>query len=317
MARDAPEMVGHAGFRLNALVSLLPNASWAKLAAEFLRAKDDPTTLRVFVNTILGEPWRGEGNDLDEATLAARVEPFSLDDVPAEVLAITVGVDVQGDRLEATVVGWSRDNTAFVLAHETLWGPPDDEEVWKDLDELLRQRWKHPHGGTLKVDAAAIDAGSGGHYETVLAFCAPRLGRKCFAVKGVAGFARPAIQRAKLKRGKPLFLAGVDPIKAGLFAKLERGRGVRFSNTLTADYFSMLTSEKRVTQFVRGKPTTRFERKPGMRAESLDCLVYAYAAKAGLTLNAAAFAMREDELRAPVPPKPTPTVIRSQWMDRP
>jgi hypothetical protein len=40
-----PEVRGHAGFRINALVSLLPNASWAKLASEFLGAKDSPETL--------------------------------------------------------------------------------------------------------------------------------------------------------------------------------------------------------------------------------------------------------------------------------
>ena len=50
-----PEVKGHAGFRLNALVSLHANASWSKLASEFLRAKDDPAELQTFVNTILGE----------------------------------------------------------------------------------------------------------------------------------------------------------------------------------------------------------------------------------------------------------------------
>ena len=40
-----PEICGHAGFRLNALVSLLANASWAKLAAEFIAAKEDPAAL--------------------------------------------------------------------------------------------------------------------------------------------------------------------------------------------------------------------------------------------------------------------------------
>jgi phage terminase large subunit GpA-like protein len=40
-----PDVVGHAGFRLNALVSLLANATWGKLAAEFLRAKDDTDAL--------------------------------------------------------------------------------------------------------------------------------------------------------------------------------------------------------------------------------------------------------------------------------
>jgi phage terminase large subunit GpA-like protein len=187
-------------------VSLLANASWAKLAAEYERVKDDPTTLKVFTNTILGQPWRGEGNELDELELKARAEPFSLDAIPPEVLAISVGCDVQGDRLEASVVGWGRDGTAFVLAHQVLWGPPDDDEVWKDLDGLLRSRWKSPLGGSLRVDAAAIDAGD--LYDTVLAFCQPRLGRKVFAIKGQAGFARPAIARAKLKKGKPLFLVG-------------------------------------------------------------------------------------------------------------
>ena len=37
----------HAGFRLNALVSLLTNASWGKLAAEFLQAKGDAGDLHM------------------------------------------------------------------------------------------------------------------------------------------------------------------------------------------------------------------------------------------------------------------------------
>jgi phage terminase large subunit GpA-like protein len=40
------EVVSHAGFRLNALVSPLHNASWGKLASEFLAAKGDPATLK-------------------------------------------------------------------------------------------------------------------------------------------------------------------------------------------------------------------------------------------------------------------------------
>ena len=47
----APDVKGHAGFRLNALVSLLHNARWGVLAAEFLKAKDSPELLQVFTNT--------------------------------------------------------------------------------------------------------------------------------------------------------------------------------------------------------------------------------------------------------------------------
>ena len=42
------------GYRLNALVSPLHNASWRKLAVEFLRAEYDGDTLKVFTNTIRG-----------------------------------------------------------------------------------------------------------------------------------------------------------------------------------------------------------------------------------------------------------------------
>ena len=185
-----PEAAGHAGFKINALVSLLPGATWPKLAAEYERAKDDPITLRVFANTILGQPWREEGDDIDEAALAARAEPFDLDNIPTEVLAITVGVDVQIDRLECTIVGWSKDG-ALILAHEVIWTDPASDEAWSDLDGFLRQRFRHPHGGMLKIDAAAIDAGDGGVYDRVLAFCQPRLRPQGARHQGRGGL-RPA-----------------------------------------------------------------------------------------------------------------------------
>ncbi len=74
-----PEVKGHAGFRMNALVSLHANASWAKLAAEFAAVKDDPIGLQVFANTILGQGWKGAGDELDESDLIARAEPIGLD----------------------------------------------------------------------------------------------------------------------------------------------------------------------------------------------------------------------------------------------
>ena len=61
-----PEVKDHAGFRLNALVSPLANASWGKLASEFLGAKENPEELQVFANTILGEGWHEGGEEVDE-----------------------------------------------------------------------------------------------------------------------------------------------------------------------------------------------------------------------------------------------------------
>jgi len=68
-----------------------------------------------------------------------------------------------------------------------------------------------------------------------------------------------------------------------------------------------------VLRYVRGQPVRRFERKPGAKAEALDCLVYAFAARQGVTIHADT---REDELRQVAAPKAMPRVIRSAWMER-
>ena len=65
----APDVKGHAGFRLNALVSLLENAAWGKLAVEFVAASKDPEDLKTFINTILAEGTNGGGTELDEHEL--------------------------------------------------------------------------------------------------------------------------------------------------------------------------------------------------------------------------------------------------------
>lgn len=309
---QAPDVQGHAGFWINALVSPLANASWAKLAEEFLRAKDDPDLLQPFVNTVLAEGWNDAEEQADELALQQRVEPIGLDRIPPEVLALTLGVDVQDDRLEATFVGWTRAE-AVILGHSVVWGSPDDDSTWAELDELLRGRWPHPLGGKLKVDAVAIDSGDGDWTDRVYAFCFPRLARRVLAIKGVFGN-RPGLQASKSKvKGGRLFLVGVDGLKTTIYNRLARGRSIRFSDSLEPVWFEQLCSERKVLRYVRGQPVRRFERKPGAQAEALDCTVYAFAARQILTLN---WDAREEELKSEAPAKPPARVIRSSWMER-
>jgi phage terminase large subunit GpA-like protein len=306
-----PEVKGHAGFKINCLISPHHNARWGKLAAEFLQAKRSPETLQVFTNTILGEPWRTEGDDLDEHELFQRRESFSLENLAAEVLWLTVGVDCQDDRLEAVILGHS-ETDVFVLEHTVFWGPIDGEEVWHDLDSLLKQTWKHPNGGTVKIDACAIDSGDGGHTEIVHAFTRPRFGRRVVSIKGVPGFSRPFLQRSGSK-GQMLWLVGVDSIKSQLFNRLSRNQGFRLSETLEPIYFEQLTSERRVLRYNRGRPEARFERIKGKRAETLDATGYAWAARQLINQKPEA---RQAEVASAAAPKKAPTVIRSRFLDR-
>ena len=274
-----PEVRGHVGFLVNALVSPLPKAAWGLLAAEFLAAKNSSDDLRVFVNETLAESWDGDTPDLDEAKLREKVEAFDVNDIPEDVLALTAGVDVQDDRLEVTLVGWSRAAT-FVLSHDVFWGSPDDEATWSQLDTFREQRWAHPFGGKLRLDAMAVDSGDGDWTSQVYRYCGPRYSRLVLAIKGVSG-SRPPIEKSKTPvQGANLFIVGVDGLKTTITSRLERGDTIRFSDSLQTVYFEQLASERKIIKRVRGQPRAAWDRIPGRRAEGLDCLVYAFAARA-------------------------------------
>ena len=306
----APDVIGHAGFRMNALISTLPNMSWSKLAAEFIAAKEHPDKLQAFVNTVLGQGWREAAEETDPADLASRAEDFGLDAMPADVLVMTAGVDVQHDRLETSIIGHSRD-AAFVLDHVVIWGSPGDDSTWEELDDLLKSTWSHPNGGTLRLDAVAVDSGDGAWTSRIYDFTRPRFARKVLAIKGVSGV-RPPFSRSSAK-GTPMFLIGVDGLKSQILQRLARGKTIRFSNRLEPNYYDQVASERAVVRYSRGQPVRTFERVPGRRAECLDCLVYGLAVRHAVTVHPD---RREEELSTPAAPVARKAVVRSAWMDR-
>lgn len=314
-----PEVKGHAGFRLNALIALLANASWGKLAQEFVAAKIDPSLLQVFVNTILGQGWNDAGEEIDDEEVYTRREPIGIDPVPEEVLVRTAGIDVQRDRLECTQLGWSESGTCFVLAHDVIWGDPLDNDTWAELDTLLQTRWPHALGGTIGLDAAVVDSGDGVTMEAVYGYCFPRMKRKIMAGKGMAGN-RPWIEASKSKRKNGrhgsgrLFLIGVDGLKSHIANRLNQPGTIRFADSLSRVWYEQLTSERLVVRYSRGQPTRRFERITGRDAEALDCVVYGFAAKQLVKMNTEVRRVELSQSEELDIMKPR-NVIKSSWMD--
>lgn len=302
-----PHVKGHAGFKCSALISTLTNASWSEIVREFLAAKDDPDLLRVWTNTLMGEPFHDtRGDGLDEHELAKRAESIGLEAIPEDVRVLTIGVDVQGYGLECVTLGHSATQM-FVLAYETIHAPPTSDTAWQELDALLKRRFAHPLGGSLGYDAAGIDSGDGNTTDIVYAFTRQRAGRRIVSVKGHDGN-RPLIERSS----KPwLHIVGVDGAKSRLFGLLEKPDHIRFSANLPARFYEELCSERRVTFYKFGQPKKRWERIKGMRAEALDSTVYAMAVRGlvGVDLQ-----RRENELRAIVKSGSAQTVWRSKWM---
>jgi len=145
-----------AGFHLSALYS--PWYTWAELVREFLAAKDHPNKLRVFINTRLAETFEERGDAPEWQRLYDRREPYPPGTCPEGVVFLTAGVDVQQDRLEASVWGWGYDKESWLVDHQVFEGDPWDKKTWEPLTALLHQSYPGA-GRAFPVAAMAVDTG--------------------------------------------------------------------------------------------------------------------------------------------------------------
>lgn len=275
---------GIAGFHINEIYS--PWSTPAAMANAFLEAKHGgPEQLKTWVNTALGESWEEEGESVDEHLLMARREDFG-DLIPKSVLALTMGVDVQRDRLEYEVVGWDEQQESWSIEYQILPGDPTDGDVWANLAEVISGRHKTADGRMLSIVATCVD--SGYLPKNVYEFCGSQ-GMHVLPVKGVPG-KRPVVEtgiqrmrrlRRRQRDGVKPEIIGVDEAKLILHRRLhiERpGPGYcHFPSERDDEYFAQLTAEKLVTRFSKGRPILEWiQMRP--RNEALDCRVYAHAA---------------------------------------
>src|SRR5262249_56656396 len=79
--------------------------------------------------------------------------------VPRGVLFLTCGVDVQRDRLEASVWGWGRGLRSWLVDHRVLEGDPAGEACWQALSELCTRTWPVEDGVGMPLAKLAIDTG--------------------------------------------------------------------------------------------------------------------------------------------------------------
>jgi phage terminase large subunit GpA-like protein len=275
---DKP-FTGIAGFHLNELYS--PWVSFAEMAREFLRAKLLPETLKTWVNTSLGEPWEEDGETVEADVLYQRREDWG-QAAPREVVLITAGVDVQGDRLEVEVKGWGRQEECWSLDYQILYGNPAESYIWDALDTYLSKPIRSATGIPLNIASTCIDSG-GHHTQAVYEFCKTRGLRNIFAIKGVSQAAKPIVGRASKSNryGLRLYPIGVDTAKEVIYSRLrlqEPGAGYyHFPTQRDLEYFRQLTAEKQVTRFGKGAAKREWI-KTRTRNEVLDCTVYALAA---------------------------------------
>jgi phage terminase large subunit GpA-like protein len=276
---------GVAGFWLSELYS--PWSSPARMAKALIEARAGGTEqVKTWVNTSLGESWEEEGDTIEPHALRALCAEMG-EDIPDDVCLLTVGADVQQDRLEVELVGWGTGERSWSVDYAILPGSPADEDVWHQLDALISARYPREDGAMLSVSTVCID--SGYLPKRVYEFC-KRQGMHVLPVVGRAGMNRPVVEsgRARLRRlrkrasqGVKPEIIGVDEAKAIIYRRLRAKRtdpgGCTFPADRDDEYFDQLTAEKLVRRYSKGRPVIEWV-KTRPRNEALDCRVYAYAA---------------------------------------
>lgn len=277
------ENQGSRGFHLNELAS--PWRRWEEVIADFKKAKDSPELLKTWVNTSLGESWE-EKSDTDASLVMKRREQY-MAQVPDEVLLLTCGVDVQDDRLELEVVGWSHGKESWGIEYQVFIGDTSQDPVWKQLDRYLQKEFTYADGTGIHITSTCID--SGGHRTSeVYKFCRAREHRRIFAVKGRGGEGIPFIGKPSRnnRENAALFVLGVDQGKATIISRLKinfEGDGychfpMKKETGYNEDFFEGITSESMRIVTKKGVRKVTWVKRSGVRNEPLDCRNYATAA---------------------------------------
>jgi phage terminase large subunit GpA-like protein len=218
--------------------------------------------------------------------------PYRLEQIPAGVICLTAGVDVQKNRLVFVIRGWGARATSWLIMQGELWGPTSEPEVWMALEDLLERRF-----GDLRVRLAIIDSGfrpnkvERGSESIVYDFCRRHM-RNTRPSKGYETLASGALTiskididpgHGKMKYGLELVRINTDWCKLWVHERIrwpqDQPGAFFLPEDVSDDYCAQLLSEARVRNKL-GRPQWIRRSRDN---HYLDCEAMAYAA--GYMLN--------------------------------
>src|SRR6185503_1267872 len=190
-------------------------------------------------------------------------ESYEIGKVPAGVLAITGGVDVQKDRLMYELVVGARNKESWFIEKGALYGDTSNQAAWTQLDDLLTRTFKRVTGAGNELPIAKLAVDSGYNTQVVYNWCRRYTMARVIACKGVSSSRMLVGSPSKvdvtsngkvLRRGYKVWPVGVDIAKSELYGWLGLPRGTgdppagycHFPE-YDDDYFMQITAEHLVT----------------------------------------------------------------------
>jgi phage terminase large subunit GpA-like protein len=328
---------GFAGFYVSDLMSSYPGASLKHQMEKYLDAKHreasgDITGLIEFWNNQLGLPFKYKSPAPSVEDLEKRAEDYEELTVPWPGLRITIGVDVQGNRIALVVVAWGRGDESWRVYWGEMYGNPSDtnDAIWTELEGMIFRPFRHASGAELFAEKISIDTGDGNTTDATYTFCRKHRMRGVLATKGREGgeiFRPPAPidpgRKTKAARyGLHIYTIGTEKVKdliigygehggrLRLCEKDERGEPItghgpgrmHWYRGIRGDYYAQVTSEIKAP--LKGRPRNKlyWQKKAGVHNEALDCEGGALHAARALKINLmteAQWAAIEAKLRQP------------------
>lgn len=147
------------GYHINSLYSPIGWLSWAEIMQTWFDAHGDVNKLKTFVNTILGETWKDEGDCPPWENIRNRREKYGFNKPCKDVVFLTAGVDIQKDRIEVEVVGWCRRKISQSIDYRVIPGDTSGDEPFDKLSLMLNETWIREDGVELRIAHMGIDSG--------------------------------------------------------------------------------------------------------------------------------------------------------------
>jgi phage terminase large subunit GpA-like protein len=310
--RATERFTGIAGYYFNELMSLFGESRLRDLLQKYLAAKSELDKgvvgpMVTFWNSTLGRPWRWQSGAPAKDVLEQRSDDYELLTVPWGGLVLTLGIDVQHDRLAVVVRAWGRGEESWLVFWGEIYGNPIDkaDACWGELDQLIFRAFKHEGGAELHAWAASIDSGDGVTADAVYHYVRTRRAWvksgevapvAVMAVKGSSTASKEIYSKPResidltrkqkaTRHGLRPHIVGVSRAKDLLIGSSEGGGRInltgngpgRFHCTkqVRGDYWDQILAEVKAPDQRSHKHVLVWQKKPGARNEALDCEVYA------------------------------------------
>lgn len=297
---ENPQAKTHS-YHLSSLYSPVGWLSWESIVSDYLKAvlSDNQSKMITFYNTHLAMEYDFSSRMPDWRKLMERsrdpANHYHRGVVPSWVSVITTAGDVQGDRLEVTVMGWGTNLRCHVIDHIVLY--TDDQSVhtespdcsvWNEYQQqVLDAEYIREDGAMMRAVANALDRSY--NSETLNMMYGRYMGYPFYPIHGEykSDSLVPSPKQARVlgrndANAVPARYWSFDEVNMKLMAygwlRLDDNDAhnvphyTTFANDLPDEYFHQLCSE-RWTPPTAGRRKGSWE-KVRDRNEALDCYTY-------------------------------------------